>query len=225
MYHSLSRNVEFPWLQVSPRSLGRQLDLMTELGYHLVPLDEALRCPGENVAAVTFDDGLSDFLGAVEILRERKVRATLFVCPGLVGGESAWARSPELHHRPLLGPEAISSLARQGVDIGCHGWTHRSFLELSSGHLAENLDRCRTWFRARLGVEAQYLAYPYGACDAERAEVVGKYFSQALAVEPLPDVPRPLAVPRLCMVDGMSREHLQEQLCRQDLEIGLFPSP
>ncbi len=217
LYHSVSDEVEDPWLQVRPETLGRQLDWIAELGYRFVTAEVAVERPAERLAALTFDDGLADFWRAAEILAARSLPVTLFVCPGLAGGRSEWATSPSLRGRPLLRSDEIVQLHRAGVEIGCHGWSHRPFPELSTELLESDLARSVEHLQSDLGAAPASLSYPYGRCDRERAAVAGAFFSRAFAVDPLPGLPARMAIPRLCARDGASRPELAADLARLDL--------
>lgn len=83
-------------LHLRRRDFARQLDLLLDSGIRIVTLDELLgqeRKDTESVrrVAITFDDA---YLGAVEAgvaeLVHRRLPATFFVVPGLVGGRTFW---------------------------------------------------------------------------------------------------------------------------------------
>ena len=218
MYHSVTHQVENPYLQIRPEELARQLDWLPELGYRAVSLAEALANPGERLAAVTFDDGLVDFLLAVDLFVERGIRPMLFVCPGLLGGHSDWTTSPRFRRRPILRPEQLRELPARGIDLGSHGWTHASFLDLEPEDLDDQLGRCRWWFEQHLGLAEVPIAYPYGHCDVLRGAVVARHHRHALAVDPIPELPIHLAVPRPCGTDGLDRQAFARLLEQGELE-------
>ena len=211
MYHSISGTIDDGNIQVRPATLARQLRWVKEEGYRWGNLDDALRCPHEKIAAVTFDDGFADFLEAVDTLRTLSVPATLFICPGLVGQTAGWATTPAIRSRPLLGIDELKSLVAQGIELGCHGRTHRAFPALPSAELANDLKTCADWFGAVFGDTPQTLAYPFGQCDPVCAEIVARKYEFALAVDPVEHVPTRLAVPRMPVSEAASRE----QFCRQ----------
>ena len=217
MYHSVYETVENPWLQIRPSSLAEQLDRVRELGYRWTPLREAIAKPHEKLAALTFDDGFRDFLPAFETIRARSIPVIQYICPGLLGKTSAWMSSPAHRNQPLLDADELRGLVREGLEIGCHGWTHTRFPEIPIGRLREELGRCVDGIEHELGTRCESLAYPYGLCDRARAEVVGEFFSVALAVEPIPDLPTRLALPRLCGTEGMGRQELAERLAEYEL--------
>lgn len=225
VYHSVTDPVRFPWLEIRPQTLAKQLEQVTALGYRWTTLRRAVASPTERLAALTFDDGLADFPAAFDMVRSRSIPVVQYVCPGLVGTASAWASAPELRARRLLTADELRELARGGCEIGCHGWTHESFVGLTPERLQGDLRRCRGWFRSELGQSADSLAYPYGRCDARVARLTGELFDVALAVDPVDEVPPRLALPRLCGAEGMGREELELQLERYDLSRWLTADP
>ena len=217
VYHSVTDRARIPWLEIRPRTLAAQLDQVTALGYRWTTLGHAVASPTERLAALTFDDGLADFLPAFDIVRSRSIPVVQYVCPGLVGTASSWSSVPELRARRLLTADELRELARGGCEIGCHGWTHESLERLPPERLRDDLRRCQGWFREELGQATGSLAYPYGRCDARRARMAGERFDMALAVDPVAEVPPRLALPRLCCSEGMERGELGGQLERYDL--------
>lgn len=224
-YHSVTDRVRFPCLEIRPRTLAAQLEQVTALGYRWTTLRHAVASPAERLAALTFDDGLADFLAAFDLLRSRSIPVVQYVCPGLVGTASSWTSAPELRDRRLLTADELRELARGGCEIGCHGWTHEPFERLPPERLRDDLRRCQGWFREALGQEAGSLAYPYGRCDPRRARLAGERFDLALAVDPVAEVPPQLALPRLCGSEGMERGQLAGQLERYDLSRWLTADP
>jgi len=79
-------------LHLSRRSFARQLDILGET-HEVVPLDRLWTAGGSGRprAALTFDDA---YLGAltvgVEEVVKRGMPATIFTCPGLLGGTAFW---------------------------------------------------------------------------------------------------------------------------------------
>ncbi|MEM8993362.1 MAG: polysaccharide deacetylase family protein [Acidobacteriota bacterium] len=225
VYHSVTDRVRIPWLEIRLRTLAAQLEQVTALGYRWTTLRHAVASPAERLAALTFDDGLADFSAAFDLVRSRSIPVVQYVCPGLAGTASAWTTAPELRSRRLLAADELRELARGGCEIGCHGWTHESFEELSTERLRDDLRRCQTWFRDELGRPADSLAYPYGRCDARRARLTGEHYELALAVEPVAGVPPRLAVPRLCGAEGLGKGDLAAALERYDLSRWLGRAP
>ncbi len=107
----------------TPRRLARQLERQLRYlrrQFEIVSLDElvsALARGGpvpERLVALTFDDGLrSNVTVAYPILRRLGIRATFFVCPGLIDRD-AWLWNMEARLRlKSLQPAALSRLAHE----------------------------------------------------------------------------------------------------------------
>lgn len=78
-------------------------------------------------AALTFDDGPTGKYTArlLDILSEKDVHATFFLCG----------------YRVEQYPELTARIARDGHEIGVHGFSHRCFSELDEQTLTDELDR------------------------------------------------------------------------------------
>lgn len=217
MYHSIGCGHPGEAIQVRPATLVRQLRWVAEEGLAWASLGEVLARPAEHLAAITFDDGFADILGSLELLRANAIPATLFVCPDLLGGVSAWTTSPATRDLPLLSPGEVRRLAAEGVEIAPHGWTHQAFTALGPEDLARDLRRCNAWFAGYLGFLPELVAYPYGRCAAGEAEVVAELYDYGIAVEPLGALEARFAVPRVAGLEGSTREFFRHQLGAFDL--------
>src|SRR5690242_10742044 len=133
MYHSVGHeDVSIRQFRWQLRLLRRSFDVVSlpQLVHRLV----AGTANGEEVA-LTFDDGVRNHYSVVwPMLREARVPATFFVCPGLIES-GAWLWNTELRTRlALLGR---SERARLAAHVGCpatsaHGmveWAKRLPLE------------------------------------------------------------------------------------------------
>ena len=96
MYHSVSA-IAGPMrdLAVPPGRLAEHLDALSDDGYRLVGLSEALDLldagSEDRLLALTFDDGYRDFLDAgVPALEKAGARATLYASVGHLGGSAGW---------------------------------------------------------------------------------------------------------------------------------------
>jgi peptidoglycan/xylan/chitin deacetylase (PgdA/CDA1 family) len=134
-------------------------------------------------------------LGLPELVR-RGLPATLFVAPGLLGvavtwwdavGELAGERAASERDRILeeekgqhTAPAGVAlpahyacateaqvlDLARSGVDLGAHTWSHANLARLAPEDLQAELQRPLEWLRQRQ-VRSSMLAYPYGISSPE----------------------------------------------------------
>lgn len=223
MYHSIGSRHAGETLEVRPETLARQLQWVADEGFRWGSLLEALTRPREKIAALTFDDGFADVLEAAELLRSASIPATLFVCPGLLGGVSSWTTSPATRCLPLLQPEEVRRLSREGFLIAPHGWTHLPFTALSPSELARDLGKCNEFFAEHLHSVPELVAYPYGRCGASQAAVVQAFYRYGIAVEPMEDLAPRYAVPRIAALESSTKEWLGRQLRHYSLENFLPP--
>lgn len=98
--------------------------------------------------ALTFDDGpMPPYTEQVlDILRERGVRATFFVC----------GRNVERH------PKVVHRIHSDGHTIGNHTWSHPYLYFLSRNKIAEEIDRTQTTVQLAAGCTPRLFRPPYG---------------------------------------------------------------
>jgi peptidoglycan/xylan/chitin deacetylase (PgdA/CDA1 family) len=107
-------------LHVGQEQLQRHLSLLSRT-HHVIPVEQ-IAGPGQGKprVVITFDDA---YLGAVqlgmEVLRELRVPATIFVPPGCLGGQRFWwdVLSSEEAMASGLRESALSELAGKSADI------------------------------------------------------------------------------------------------------------
>jgi peptidoglycan/xylan/chitin deacetylase (PgdA/CDA1 family) len=126
---------------------------------------------------LTFDDGLLDFLNAVEVLDEVGARATLYVPTARVGRSLSNGVSSTLGWNHLLG------LLRQGVEIGSHSRHHRP-LDVCPPHvLLEEVRGSRMDLEDRLGVTVCSFSFPHGYSSPRvRRAVIGAGYRNSCVV-------------------------------------------
>ncbi len=104
---------------------------------------------GENLCALTFDDGPSrNTARLLDLLAQKGIRATFFVL-----GQQA-ERNPGL----------IGRILDEGHELGNHSWSHPNLRLLSAGAQEEQIRRTDALLRAQ-GANPQWLRPPYGAYD------------------------------------------------------------
>jgi peptidoglycan/xylan/chitin deacetylase (PgdA/CDA1 family) len=176
-------------------------------------------------------------LGLPELLH-RGLPATVFVAPGLLGvrvtwwdalGELAGERAENERDRILVeekgrhvAPAGVTlpahyacateaqvlELARAGIDLGAHTWSHPNLARLASEDLEGELEQPLEWLRLRK-VRSAMLAYPYGiTCpEVERAAKAVGYVAafrvQGGWMRPIPD--SRWSLPRFNVPAGLSR--------------------
>jgi peptidoglycan/xylan/chitin deacetylase (PgdA/CDA1 family) len=129
-------------------------------------------------------------LGVAELIR-RGLPATVFVAPGLLGLTVTWwdglaeraggVREEERQrileeekgrstppagvtlpaHYSCANEAQVLELARAGIDLGAHTWSHPNLARLAQEELMSELERPLEWLRQH-NVRTAMLAYPYG---------------------------------------------------------------
>jgi peptidoglycan/xylan/chitin deacetylase (PgdA/CDA1 family) len=168
MYHSVSA-VGGPMrdLAVPPDLLAEQLAALTDAGYKLVGLSEALDLldagSGERLLAVTFDDGYRDFLTeGVPALEKAGARATLYASVGHLGGRPRWLGRWASDFGPMLTWRELAEVAAAGVEIGNHGLIHHPLDVLPAGEMRREVTHSHDELEQRLQVGVRSFAYPHG---------------------------------------------------------------
>lgn len=154
-YHSTG-TPEWGVNDVSPAAFRRQVEAALRLGYSFVPA-AAIGSNGGRPTdlAITFDDGLRSITAVTPFLRERAIPFTLFVVPGWIDRRSGEGL--------FLGWDELEGLlSAGGAEIGSHSLGHRNFSTLTASERMEELVAPRETIRARLGVEADSFAIPWG---------------------------------------------------------------
>jgi len=192
LYHSVSERAgpAYAAWNTTPAQLADHLDMMLDRGFtpiSLASLVEAIsnaRSLPERPAVVTFDDGLADFIdGALPVLVDRHVPATLFVTTAYVGRTSEWLSPLGEGQRPMLSWAQLRELVHEGISIGSHARTHRPLDELSPREVMTEVATSRTELEDELQVPVDLFAYPHGYhSDAIKAVVARSGYSAACAV-------------------------------------------
>ncbi|MBD5607625.1 MAG: polysaccharide deacetylase family protein, partial [Desulfovibrio sp.] len=118
---------------------------------------------GENLCALTFDDGPSIYTPALlDMLASYGIKATFF----LLG------RSADYY------PEITRRIVREGHEVGNHSWSHPNLKRLSTDAQAWQIERTDEILRD-LGAAPLYMRPPYGAFD-ERTEKIAEKLGVSL---------------------------------------------
>lgn len=171
LYHSVSAHStpSYATWNTTPAQLADHLDMMLDRGFTPVPLGSLVEAISsatplpERPAVVTFDDGLADFIdGALPVLVDRNVPATLFVTTSFVGRTSEWLGPLGEGQRPMLSWPQLRELVHAGITIGSHGRTHRPLDELRPVELTTEIETSRSELEEELQTPVDLFAYPHG---------------------------------------------------------------
>ncbi|MDB5461458.1 MAG: hypothetical protein JWO72_3199, partial [Caulobacteraceae bacterium] len=157
--------------RTTPQAFENQISFLRRHGYWGLTIRQLTRAlekkmplPGRPVM-LTFDDGYSDFAThAWPVLEKHDFPATLFVVPAKVGGCADWD-SEFGPPAPLLGWEQLAELARRGVEIESHAFTHRSLARLELAEVYRECLYSHAAVERGIGRAPTAICYPFGAQD------------------------------------------------------------
>lgn len=161
----------WPWA-VSMQQFRDQLDFLTSEGYATPTMSDLVSAPEKfpgRTAAITFDDGYVDNLGAYEELVKRGMRATWFIVSGSIGRPPAWPADCRPRQR-LLNASELQEMHAGGMEIGSHTVNHVRLTEVDDARLAQELTASKAALEDVLGNAISSFAYPYGAWDKRCAD-------------------------------------------------------
>ena len=107
-YHSIDDSESV--ISTSRIDFVRHMEWLAQSRFQVVPLSEILIAPGDDLVALTFDDGYVNFeTVALPILTDLALPSTVFVVSGRAGGENDWdAQSPQIPSLRLMDWDATS---------------------------------------------------------------------------------------------------------------------
>jgi peptidoglycan/xylan/chitin deacetylase (PgdA/CDA1 family) len=188
-------------ISVSRSVFSDQVRFLSSGRVRVVPLASILSA-GDDAVALTFDDAFTNCATeAWPALRDAGLPATVFVVTDRVGDRNRWngrqqAGIPDL---PLADWEALTRLAADGVEIGCHSRRHPRLDAIDDAALEDETVGAREILRERLGVVASSYCYPYGAAGPRERHAAARHFERAVTTEHrlLGSAEDPLLLPRL----------------------------
>ena len=167
-YHKIDNT--FISLAVRPDDFDEQMRYLWDNGYHTISPDElydSIAGNGElpeNPVLITFDDGYKDnYTNAYPIMKKYGFKGTIFVVTGFLGvydNYMTWEQAKEL--------------ADNGFSIESHTYSHKSMTEASDEEISKELTKSRDTIKNKLGIDADFMAYPTGTYNLHIAELVQK---------------------------------------------------
>ncbi len=148
---------------------AKQIDFLLENKFYPVSLKEVevafeqkKKLP-ENSVLITLDDGwLDNYLYAFPVLKEKKVPATIFITPGLVG-----------KNKDLLSWEQITEMHESGViQFASHAHNHKRLRDLSDEDILYELRESKKSLEEFFKQPVISFCYPYGAVDKRVRKLV-----------------------------------------------------
>jgi peptidoglycan/xylan/chitin deacetylase (PgdA/CDA1 family) len=209
-YHSIAG--EGPrFLTVAPDLFERQLDQLVRLGIDTGGLEDLEDAAAGRLSRptvfLTFDDGfLDNYETALPLLRERGMRAFVFVVPPLVddGGPLAWPEVAEDQRRHPATMRSVDwamleEMREGGFEVGSHTLSHPHLADLDPERLRDELSDSRARIVERLG-GCETLAYPFGSWSRAVASAAGECGYRFAFTLPTSSGQRradPLSIPRI----------------------------
>ena len=118
----------------------------------------------EKPVLITFDDGYKDnYTNAYPIMKKYGFKGTIFVVTGFLGvydNYMTWEQAKEL--------------SDNGFSIESHTYSHKSMTETSDEEISKELTKSRDTIKNKLGIDADFMAYPTGTYNLHIAELVQK---------------------------------------------------
>jgi len=193
MYHHIGDKKN--WLYVRPEIFRQQMDYLVEKGYTTVTLGEVVAALNSSASlpakpiVLTFDDGYRDFFtNAFPILRERNLKATVFVITQLVDGEDylTWEQLREIKGSGL-------------ITIGDHTLSHKDLAALPEEEIRSQILDAKNILENNLGLKIEVFAYPYGDSNNKVTKVLqeGGFLAAVRVSRGLACAKLPFSLPRI----------------------------
>jgi peptidoglycan/xylan/chitin deacetylase (PgdA/CDA1 family) len=153
------------FLRVDPDAFSAQLELLLGAGFEFVTVAELAERgagaePPPGLVALSFDDGMDDnHKHVLPILRERGLRATVYVITGLIGEPNPWMASGS--GARMMTAAELQDLVQAGFEVGAHSVTHPDLSQLDFETCLREMTESRTTLENLLGTRVQTFAYPY----------------------------------------------------------------
>ena len=184
MYHQIG---DFPTMATHRatycdyRRFSRQMAYLKIGGYHVLRLDEALKClrgqiPTPSRAVVlTFDDAYENFYEyAFPVLQTHGFPAIVYAISGMLGQSAAWLAADGHATPPLMGAARLRQIRAAGIDIGSHSAAHVRLAEQTTERIHEDVTRSKKELEDAIGERIDHFCYPYGSHDIRAVEAVAE---------------------------------------------------
>jgi peptidoglycan/xylan/chitin deacetylase (PgdA/CDA1 family) len=176
MYHSISPDGDDPFdITVRPARFEKQLRWLRRTGRTGASVSQLLaareRFDARRLVGLSFDDGYADFIEyALPLLQRYGFTATMFVPADQLGKDNDW--DPEGPRKRIMTADELRQIADAGIEIGSHGFRHRSLPDICDAEVAEEIATSRSMLREITGQQITGFCYPYGHLDARAVHSV-----------------------------------------------------
>jgi len=122
----------------------------------------------------TFDDGSQTvFKHALPLLREKQMRAIVYLVAGELGGTNFWDQDQQGEvPDSLMDVAQIEEWLASGQEIGAHTLTHPDLTKISLEQAREEIFASRKKLEDTFGRPVQHFCYPYGKWSIEIRDLV-----------------------------------------------------
>ena len=136
----------------------------------------------ENLAVITFDDGLEDnYLNAWPILKELKIPAIIFMTTSLLGGSITNDRG--FYFKFLNKDQIIEMSKDELITFGSHTHKHPILTTLKSPEIDHELKVSKNILESIINKDVKYFAYPKGKFNEEVLAIVKNYHYLAFGTQ------------------------------------------
>lgn len=152
IYHKTPLQPDRDSFSVTLERFKAHIEALQAAGCRFVPFSEApaVAAAADRTVSITFDDAHRSNIAAIEYLRERDIRPTVFVV-------QQWAETDP----DYMSADDIRRLSPH-CDFGSHGATHTAMTRLSNEALAQELIGSRAFLEALTGAPVTTMAFPGG---------------------------------------------------------------
>ena len=221
LYHSVGEDRSGPLGPYScpPQAFRDQMAWIVDEGFSTLTLRDltevrrGVRPLPPRPLAISFDDGLADFLtNALPTLRSHGLTATMFVTTAAM-----WRTRPRaLGGRPTMSRSEVAEVARGGgVQVGAHSHEHLQLDLQGRAEVSRQLAQCKDQLEQTVQETVDAFAYPHGYHRAVTRRLVRRAgFTSACAVRnEISHVDdNPFALARIMLTSDQSVAFLRQAL-------------
>lgn len=181
LYHTVDDSFTRAYARwaVTPARFDAQMSWLKQAGYTPLTISDlvagfsGLTPLPANPVAVTFDDGLRDFLtGALPILERHDVPATLYIVTGRIGATSDWLADLGEGGRAMLSWDEVRAIDDAGIECGAHTISHPELDILPLARAAEEIQTSKAELEDALQHDVASFAYPHGYASRRTRRLV-----------------------------------------------------
>jgi len=197
MYHSVSEDPEprvgaYFRTAVTPRRFAEHMRFLQLRGWRAVGLRDGIQAfsnsSREKLVALTFDDGLRDFLSAaLPVLRESGFGATMFLPTSFISEDGPPRR---FRGRDCLTWAEVRRLHRDGIELGSHTAHHPQLAGLPWPAVESELVLSKSEIERRLDCAVTSFSYPFAFpqaddrfCGRLRAALLGAGYAACVTTQ------------------------------------------